>query len=56
MNEAIKELIPTGKIKRPSYSLIANWIKESWDAIDPDMIMRSFKCCGISNAMGQLNF
>src|SRR5207249_7829345 len=37
-------------IKRPSYSLVANWVKESWDAIDPNMIMRSFKCCGVSNA------
>jgi hypothetical protein len=49
MNDAIKELTPSGKIKRPSYSLVANWVKDSWDAIDPNMIKRSFKCCGISN-------
>ena len=49
MNEAIKELTPSGKIKKPSYSLVANWVKDSWDAIDPNMIKRSFKCCGISN-------
>ncbi|CAB4427230.1 unnamed protein product [Rhizophagus irregularis] len=24
-NEAIKEYTPSGKIKRPSYSLVANW-------------------------------
>ena len=29
MNEAIKEYIPSGKIKRPSYLLVANWVKES---------------------------
>src|SRR5436305_945314 len=51
MNEAIKEYTPTGKIKRPSYSVVANWVKENWDAIDPNMIRRSFKCCGVSNAM-----
>ena len=51
MNEADKDYTPSGKIKRPSYSLVANWVKESWDAIDPTMIMRSFKCCGVSNAM-----
>src|SRR6266536_426333 len=50
MNEAIKEYTPSGKIKRPSYSLVANWVKESWDAIDLNMIRRSFKCCGVSNA------
>ena len=49
MNDAIKEQTPSGKIKRPSYLLVANWVKESWDAIDPNMIKRSFKCCGISN-------
>lgn len=48
MDEAIKEYTPTGKIKRPSYSLTATWIKEAWDNIDPAMIRRSFKCCGIS--------
>jgi len=49
MNEAIKEYTPSGRIKKPSYSLVANWVKDSWDAIDPNMIKRSFKCCGLSN-------
>ncbi len=49
MNEAIKDYTPSGRIKRPSYSLVASWVKESWDSIDSDMIRRSFKCCGISN-------
>ncbi|SRR6266498_1028887 len=49
MNEAIKEYTSSGKIKRPSYSLIVNWIKESWDAINPNMINCSFKCYSISN-------
>jgi hypothetical protein len=51
MNEAIKDYTQSGKIKRPSYSLVASWVKESWDAIDSNMIRRSFKCCGISNAV-----
>src|SRR5215475_3957357 len=54
MNDAIKEQTPSGKIKRPSYSLVANWVKESWDAINPNMIKRSFKCCGISNSINGL--
>jgi len=51
MNEEIKEYTSTGKIKRPSYSLVATWVKESWDAVDINIIRRSFKCCGISNAI-----
>jgi hypothetical protein len=35
-------------MKKPSYSTVATWVKESWDEIDDDLIQRSFKCCGIS--------
>ncbi|GBB85252.1 hypothetical protein RclHR1_11800008 [Rhizophagus clarus] len=50
MSKAIKDYTPSGKIKRPFYSLVASWVKEGWDAIDTSMIRRSFKCCGILNA------
>ena len=50
MCEAIKDYTPSEKIKRPSYSLVAKWVKEGWDAIDINMIRWSFKCCGVSNA------
>ena len=55
MNEAIKEYTPSGRIKKPSYSLVANWVKDSWDAIDSNMIKRSFKCCGILNDINGLD-
>ena len=54
MNEAIKEYTPSGRIKKSSYSLVANWVKDSWDAIDLNMIKRLFKCCGISNDVNGL--
>ena len=49
MAETIKELTPTGKFKRPSYETVANWVKDSWNEVDVNLIQRSFKCCGISN-------
>src|ERR1043166_8325451 len=49
MMEEIKELTPTGKLKRPSYETVANWVKDSWNAVDVNLIRRSFKCYGISN-------
>ena len=49
MMEEIKELTPTGKLKRPSYETVANWVKDSWNAVNVNLIRRSFKCCGISN-------
>ena len=51
MSEAIKDYTPSGKIKRPSYSLVANWVKKGWEDIDVNIIKRSFKCCGVSNAI-----
>ena len=44
----IHAFTPTGKIKRPSYSTVATWVKESWDEVDENLIQRSFKSCGIS--------
>ena len=32
-----------GRIKRPSYSTVATWVKESWDEVDNNLIQRSFK-------------
>src|SRR5256884_8031176 len=51
MCNAIKDYTLLGKIKRPSYSLVASWVKESWDSMNINMIRNSFKCCGISNDM-----
>lgn len=30
---------------------MVKWVKESWDAVDINIIKRSFKCCGILNAI-----
>lgn len=48
ISHEIKELTPAGRIKRPPYDVIAEWVQRSWDAIDPQLIKCSFKCCGIS--------
>ncbi len=48
MLSATHNFTPAGRIKRPSYSTVATWVKESWDEVDDDLIQRSFKCCGIS--------
>jgi hypothetical protein len=50
MNFEVHELTPAGRIKRPSYATVAEWVKKSWDEVDVSLIRRSFKCCGISIA------
>src|SRR5437763_1850865 len=49
MSESVKELTPAGRIKRPSYETVVNWVNISWNAVDISLIQRFFKCCGISN-------
>jgi hypothetical protein len=49
MSESVRELTPAGKIKRPSYETAVDWVNQSWNAVDVNLIRRSFKCCGISN-------
>ncbi|CAG8855303.1 31963_t:CDS:2, partial [Gigaspora margarita] len=50
MGEEVKKLTPTGRIQRPAYNLVAQWIKTAWDQVDPALIKRSFKCYSISTA------
>lgn len=48
MMEEVHDLTPAGRIRRPSYSLVCSWVKDSWDDIDENLIKKSFKCCGVS--------
>ena len=50
MGNEIHQLTPSGRIQRPSYSLVANWVNTAWNQVDTNLIIRSFKCCGISAA------
>ncbi|GES88802.1 pogo transposable element with KRAB domain [Rhizophagus clarus] len=36
--ETIKDLTPTGIIKRPTYETVAHWVKDSWEAVDVNLI------------------
>ena len=41
----------TGRIKRPSFAQVCEWVKQAWDYIRPEIAVKSFKKCGISNAL-----
>lgn len=45
------EYTPAGKKKAPSKNLVLRWVKQSWEEIPEEMVRRSFKTCGISNAL-----
>ncbi|KAJ4426521.1 hypothetical protein ANN_27335 [Periplaneta americana] len=42
---------PPGNIKKPSVSLMCEWILSSWHTISPDSIIKGFKKCCVSNAL-----
>ena len=44
------EYTPAGK-KALSKNLVLRWVKQSWEEIPEEMVRRSFKTCGISNAL-----
>ena len=41
----------SGAMKRPGLSLVVQWVKEAWESMSEDIIIKSSKRCGISNAM-----
>lgn len=51
MAEGDHAMTPGGKIKKPSVELLCAWVMEAWAMISPEIIVRSFKKTGISNAL-----
>ena len=51
MSSGGPERTPAGNFKRPSLSLVTTWVKTAWDALNPQMVAKSFKKCAISNAL-----
>ena len=41
----------TGKNRVPSKELVLTWINHAWNEILGDLIQKSFKSCGITNAL-----
>ena len=42
---------PAGKKKAPSRNLVLRWVHEAWREIPVEMVVKSFKTCGISNSL-----
>ena len=45
------EYTPSGKKKAPTRNLVLRWVNEAWREIQAEMVVKSFKTCGISNAL-----
>jgi len=40
-----------GRVKRPSISNVCEWVKNPWQRVKSETIVKYFKKCGISNAL-----
>ena len=45
------EYTPSGKKKAPTRNLVLRRVNEAWQEIRAEMVVKSFKTCGISNAL-----
>ena len=45
------EYTPSRKKKPPTRDLVLRWVNEAWREIPAEMVIKSFKTCGISNAL-----
>ena len=41
----------SGLPQKPDITLVARWVKDAWDSIPSEMVQKSFRKCGISNAL-----
>ena len=51
MQDADSNLTPTGKVRKPTFGEVCSWVIKTWNDVKPEVIIKSFKKCGISNAM-----
>jgi hypothetical protein len=51
MDETQHEFTPKGALKLPTIKQVCQWIKQSWSTVREDIIVKSFKKCGISNTL-----
>ncbi|CAG8519571.1 10787_t:CDS:1, partial [Paraglomus brasilianum] len=36
---------------KPPYGTLAQWVRDSWEEVDIHLIVKAFKCCGVSVKM-----
>lgn len=51
MGKTDNPLTPTGRVKRASLAEVASWVAAAWYNLPDALVARSFKKCGLSNAM-----
>jgi hypothetical protein len=45
------DLTATGRMKRPTITEVCDWVITSWQLVKEEIVVKSFKKCGINNAL-----
>ena len=45
------DLTPAGRMQSPTTTPVCEWVRTSWQSVQDETVVRSFKNCGISNAL-----
>ena len=45
------DLTPAGRMQSPTTTPVCEWVKTSWQLVQDETVLKSFKKCGISNAL-----
>ncbi|CAG8857548.1 7560_t:CDS:1, partial [Gigaspora margarita] len=51
MSNGSNSLTEKGNLKRTNLNTVCRWVLNAWEDISEDIIIRSFKKCGISNCL-----
>ena len=51
MQDAESNLTPTGKVRKPAPGEVCSWVIKAWNGVKPEIIIKSFKKCGIFNVI-----
>ena len=51
MQSAGYDLTPPGRVEEASITQVCDWILRLWNSVKKEVVVKSFKRCGISNAM-----
>lgn len=46
-----KSYTPAGNMRPPDKSLCLKWVKDAWQSVTTDVVMKSFAVCGISSSI-----
>ena len=46
-------MTPSGRVRKPTIPEVCQWVINSWNGVKDEIVVKSFKKCGISNNLDE---